>query len=157
MLHKIEWVEEVESQSGKKYKKVTLAGDVSVSCWPDFSKYAEVIPGGEVEGIIQEKGKYKNLVDGNLTKFGPKPNEFKAKQIEAVQTRTSEMVKMAQDNKADNIKLAAANRDATLILTTFYPEFTNIVDFNERTDAIKKSWIELRDWLLKNGELPLGF
>lgn len=61
--------------------------------------------------------------------FAPKPKAvakgngaFKAKQIEEVQERTKEHVQVAQENKNHAVLMAAAQRDAVLMVITFEKE-----------------------------------
>ena len=48
-----------------------------------------------------------------------------------------------QNQKDDSIKMSSAARDATLIVTTFYPE---LKDDKNKGELIRQSWLKWREW-----------
>uniref|UniRef100_A0A6H1ZU35 Uncharacterized protein n=1 Tax=viral metagenome TaxID=1070528 RepID=A0A6H1ZU35_9ZZZZ len=133
MKQKILNAEEVNSSTGKTYKKVELSDGTQVSCWPDFSQYAQVISGAEVEGIIFTKGKYKNLVDEKKSSGG-----FKTSAIKEAQSRKEASIAAAQDRTQT---MWAKNNACTLV--AHHPVFK---DLNE--GQVKSKIIDLTNAIL---------
>ena len=154
-VYKIHEVEEVQTSSGKDYKRATIESDkgevIDVSVWPDFSKYAEVIVGGQVEGEIRIKGKYKNLIDG----FKPPANYPRTKPaITQAMERKETSIKTFQASKEDSIKMASSSRDAVLMITTLIPFLYK--DLSE--DGLKAKWLEWRVFFYNRlGDKPEEF
>ena len=72
----------------------------------------------------------------------------KTEQVRQMQETKAGFIKVAQDNKNDNIRLSSAGRDATLIITTFFPKL-------DSPEVIRKTWLTWRAWLYnRNGEVP---
>lgn len=105
MTFEIISAEEVQSKNGNSYKKASIKDEggavISVSAWPDFSKYSEVVTGGKVEGIIRQKGTYNNLVDQLQT-----PGFVKDHRMNQTMEKKAENINQAQDKKADGISKA---------------------------------------------------
>lgn len=143
---KVEWVENVTTLKGKSYKKATLVDErgasLDASVWPDFSKYDEVTPGNAVDGVIRTKGTYKNLVD----ELAP-PKFVKSTRMEQAMEKKVASIENAQSRKENAIQLAGASRDATLIVTTMYPELSNLDD---KEEVIKELWLKWQKWFLAN-------
>lgn len=101
MKHKINWAETRQSPTGKEYKIATLENGTDISVWPDFSHYADVVPGGEVEGEIRVKGKYKNLVDADRAETTN--SSIAPRGMAAAQQRKAAYIEKAQDKKEESI------------------------------------------------------
>lgn len=145
MLYKITKVEIVNTSTGKQFKKADIFAEgatLQVSVWPDFSKYDQVIEGGEVEGQIRESGKYKNLVDGNL---GSNPMQKRQNSpITRVMEKKASDIKESQERKNDAIMTSSTMRDAVQIVVAM----TAYEKYDEATMADKiEHW---RKWLLDN-------
>ena len=149
MKMQIDWVEEVQTSTGKNYKRVNVAGlSGDISCWPDYSQYNDVAPGAEVEGVIRTSGKYKNLVDATPTNKTYQP---RTGPIREAQERKGAMIAQAQENKGEGVRMASAGRDATQIVITFYPEYA---DKNNKEILIKQSWEDWRKWFYDKYDEP---
>ena len=78
--------------------------------------------------------------------FTPRP--AKTEQVRQMQETKAGFIKVAQDNKNDNIRLSSAARDATLIITTFFPKL-------DSPEVIRQTWLTWREWLYnRKGETP---
>lgn len=123
-----------------------------------WDKFDEIVEGGQIEADL-----WKNP-SGKQYLFAPKIKSsteaprssggaYKAKQIEEAQERTHTHVQEAQNNKNEAIVLAAAQRDAVLMVITFDKEtpFPTDAELQERF----KFW---REFFLseatKRGSLP---
>jgi len=135
MKYKVLSSEEVQTATGKMYKKAELEGVGQVSVWPDFVGYESVATGAEVEGEILIKGKYKNLV-------GVGKPTYKATGITEATKVKVQGIKDAQQFKNAGIKMAAASRDATQIIISYPDLLTN----PELEIKLKTKWEEWRKW-----------
>ena len=78
--------------------------------------------------------------------FTPRP--AKTEQVRQMQETKAGFIKVAQDNKNDSIRLSSANRDATILITTFFPKL-------DSPEVIRKTWLTWREWLYNRaGEIP---
>lgn len=139
---------EIPTASGKKYKKINVKAPDGVitkeiSIWPDCSQYDLANTGASIEGVIADTGKYKNFKDGNL---GPRPAGFGKVSMEY----KTKSIQEAQGRKNDAVMVSATARDATLILTAFYPELGAIADPIVREDKIMNLWRKYRMILIEN-------
>lgn len=124
--YKIDWVENVVSSKGTPYKRATLtdsSGKVveNVAVFNFYSQFNNVTPGGTVTGsLISElyNGKMSHkLEDGKTFKtFAGKPSGGITKAMEVKNTN----IKEAQERKEESIQKSGAQRDAVLMVTTFY-------------------------------------
>ena len=77
--------------------------------------------------------------------------------IREAQDRKFESISNSQDVKNNSIRMAGAARDATLIVTTFYPEIAD-PDFEgriqTREETIKEQWLMWRKWFYQQSDLP---
>lgn len=90
----------------------------------------------------------------------------KSQQISDFQKQKSASIQDFTDIKNFSIKMSGASRDATLLVTTFYPEFivNSMEDANSKEealrkvkikkDAIKVEWQSWRDWIFFQTDLP---
>lgn len=145
---KVEWME----KKGDGWIVATLSDgtnkttDVSIN---ERNKKGEIFPnfnaitlGGTVEGDLWQSSA------GKWYLFAPKaPKQgqggvFKAKVIEEAQVRKESSINRTMDRKEESIKLSSAQRDAVLIVTTFYKD--SGIDAQE----IKEQIVKWRDWFL---------
>ena len=139
----------VESKTwqDKPYKSVTLqAGEEKydkIGLWPRDPNYASYVEGAVISGSVfkNEKGYWAFKSENS------KPTYNKSSAVNKAMDRKEESNEKFQDNKDRAIRLAAAQRDAVLMVTTFeagtpFP-----------TDAeLKAKFIAWRDWFLSEAE-----
>ena len=76
------------------------------------------------------------------------PRPAKTEQVRQMQETKAGFIAKAQDRKDDSIRLSSAGRDATLIITTFFPKL-------DSPEVIRKTWLQWREWLYNRaGEIP---
>lgn len=147
MHYKVIKSETISTRTGSSFKKATIEAEgvtLEVSVWPDYSKYADVLTGNTVEGLIREKGQYKNLVDGNL---GFKPPYLRQNSpITKAVTEKAKSIEVAQERKGEAIMAASTIRMATDIVVAQGVEGKGDVEIQ---DAIE-SW---RRWFIDNWEI----
>src|SRR3990167_9865626 len=68
------------------------------------------------------------------------PHPAKTAQMKEVIDYKAGGINKFQDRKEYGMRLSAANRDATLIITTFFPKL-------DSPEVIRKTWLTWRDWL----------
>jgi hypothetical protein len=138
--YKIDQVEEKTTATGKTYKALMIGND-RVSIWSDNPEYAKAVEGGEIEGMIVQKGQYKNFVS-TLTP----PNfvaQRRAGMAEAVAQKQAG-IKESQERKNEAIRIAGVMRDATLISIAELAGSPLVAsDFQARWDYWQK-WLEKR-------------
>ncbi len=140
-------VQEVTAKSGTKYKKCRIKDEKgivteSVAVFSSFSQYNNLVTGAEVEAILKEKD-YNGSKSYSL-EDAYKPNGGGGGFAKAAEAK-SENIKKAMDRKEEAISISSTARDATLIVTKFYPLETT-------EEEIKKNWLRWRKWLLNNWE-----
>lgn len=129
-MQKVTSIEQKTDKNGNPMK-VAMFGDkkVFVNSKYDALIYDKVIVGSEWELVA----------DGNFTKIKyDKPENPRAGGATTAAKITSESVEKSQAVKVDSIKSAGSARDATLIVTTFYPELASYLTGKE--EAIKEKW-----------------
>lgn len=118
MEYFIETLELKEAASGKSYKSVTLNGGgetyEKVSLWPETEGYESFIEGGKIVGEVYKKGNYWNFKPANA-----KPAYKGGGAITKAMEKKNDNIVAAQERKHDAIRLAGAQRDAVLMVTTF--------------------------------------
>lgn len=154
-------VENKITSTKKPYKRVTLVDGYGerterVSIWSDFPGYHGIEDGSEIMGQITKSpdGKFVNLKPTASGGYSPKPAYSGGGQsrgssygVKAAQERKAESIEHAQDRKELSMRLAAAQRDAVLMVTTFFAKEPLPTD-TELRDAIN-NW---REWFLKEGK-----
>lgn len=143
----VEWIESKQSMTGKQYKKCSLKDEQGVlhdvSVWPDFQLYEQVTLGNAVEGVIQTKGQFKNLVSGNLSKFGPRPQA-----LAQAQERKAQYIEKAQDKKELSIAFFNATNSAISLYSAAYGNY-NGGGHNYEKEQIETFITHWRDWFLQ--------
>lgn len=79
--------------------------------------------------------------------FTPQP----PKDIKVTMDYKGSQIRASQKAKEDSIRMASAARDATLIVTTFYPELATNPD---KEKIIKAKWEEWRDYFHNQLDQP---
>src|SRR3990167_9429810 len=143
----IEWGSQSQTKTGKTVFNATFKDEQGlqhekVSIWSDFPGFADIRPGTEVEGEIV-KGK-----TGYLSLYPPRklePPKFvqRERAMNEAMAKKETSISKFQANKEESIRLSSSARDATLIVTTFYPELAT----NEsKEEIIKRVWNEWRNY-----------
>ncbi len=145
-----DWIMASLKDGEKEYKDVSINRvNKKGETFPGFD---DLQPGRDVEGELWESPSHKWYL------FAPRPEStrggaggaFKQAQIEKTMDKKNEFIGKTLDRKEDSIRLAGAQRDAVLIVTTRYndPEMS-IADF-------KNEILKWRDWFLTefNKDIP---
>jgi hypothetical protein len=142
MVYKIVKFNRKTTTTGKEMARVDLM-DVTnivitgVTIWGDFPSFHTLEEGHAVEGDIVTKGDFKTLYPARTNTLGAKRSGG-VNIAKAMETKAANIA-VAQENKNESIKLAAIQRDAILLVTTFYPEFNEVYenDIPGKEQAIK--------------------
>ena len=141
-IYKIVKLNRLTTKTGKLMIKADLSdveGNVNtgLTIWSDYPNFATLEEGHTTEGDIVVKGDFKTLYPARTSspfvrKSGPQAI------TKAMETK-KENIKEAQTFKNESIKLAAIQRDAVLLVTTFYPEYNTAFqdDMPGKEQAIK--------------------
>lgn len=161
MVYDIEWIARKDTQSGKPKCEARLKGadgtlHEKVNIWGDFPNFANLMNGGKVEGVLTPASDPKYPPSLKPIQSAPSGaprglgGTFKTAQIEKAQDTKRADIANAQETKNDHIRIAAAQRDAVLVVTNFYQHVSEdrVMTEEERERIIKKKIIELRDWFL---------
>lgn len=159
--YKLEWVEKkgedwvlASLESGEKdvsINRTSKKGEV-------FPNFDTLTPGMSVEGELWQSGA------GKWYLFPPRPETnatganrgqggaFKQKMIEDSMNKKNESITRFQGQKEESIKQMSAQRDAVLIVTTFYKDRigNDPILEGEMDSIIKKKITEYRDWFLSH-------
>lgn len=149
--YKVEWVEVVKEGVGErgawKKSKMSLTELESGQKEENVSTFLEVMAGQEIEGNVVMNEQYHTK---EFKKSLEKPNFMKkpdiSKQVETAQKRTEASITKTMDRKEESIKLASAQRDAVLIVSTLLGGKSGYEDDN----AIKRHIIHWRNWFLND-------
>lgn len=162
MRYKIAWIEQKSTKDGKPKAEATLVGEtesenatgVKVTIWGDFPNYGAIVNGGMIEGEIvpSRDPKYLPSLKPSVSPKMASRGNFKAEQVERVMDKKNASISQFQDNKEEAIRLASAQRDAVLLVTTFYKSrWENDPILESEFDVlVKKKIIEWRDWFLSS-------
>jgi len=162
MIYTIEELEFQTTKSGIKKATVDLAysdkdgnafTEKAITVWSDFPSFSNLKIGDGVEGdvVVKQNGQYTNR-----TLYAPRPVSVKTasggtKQGfgggSAMMEKKAQGIAKSQERKEIGIELSSTARDATLIVTTFYPELTQA---QYKDEDIKKEWLKWRKWLRDN-------
>lgn len=149
---KIDWIEFKETATGKKKADVTLIDEngktTDVTIWGDFPGYSDLIVGQSIEGEIKAASdpKFKPSFNAPRSPKTASTGAFKAMQIEKAQDRKESSIGRFQASKEESIKMAGAQRDAVLMVSTLIPLRGIIPSDNLLRDEI----IRWRDWFLSD-------
>ena len=117
----------VSQKTGKSYKKIAIQAPegnrIDVNIFPDFPDYANIAPGSDIRGALEQRGEYWNIVSETQGKgrFGASGG-FKTAQIEKVMDIKRQDIAKSQENKENSIKVASTIRMAVDIATSLTPE-----------------------------------
>ena len=154
MKYTVVLAEAVELRSGLKKKNLIVTDErgttiKDVGMWPDFPGYETIATGQELEGDIVEKGKYKSLYPLRVERPSTPRTPSRSAEINVAMERKNESIRTFQEDKELGIKVAAAMRDATLILTSVYRETLEKLEPSKRSDKIKELHAALVSWYLE--------
>lgn len=140
--------EEKVSSNNSKYLSIE-ADDGRYSCWEEILfPVLQANIGQPLEVEIFQKGKYENIVGaGDMLPTKEASGYFRKKETTIVKAmdRKEKFIGDSQARREDSIKQAGAARDATLIVTTFYPEFAT---YPNKEALIKSKWEEWKEYFL---------
>lgn len=145
-MSKILSLEVKADKNGNPMKKVMFEGDKTVYV---NSKYDALIYDKVIEG-----SEWELVADGNFTKIKydkPENNRPAGGAVKAAEI-TSQSVEKSSQAKAEGFKSNGSASDATLIVTTFYPEFNSYLTGKE--EAIKEKWEYWRKYFYDKRDEP---
>lgn len=147
-------VQDKVSKAGKPYKVFAVKDEggvvtQDVVAFTFFSKYSEIAPGGQIEGILGESDyqgkKSYSMKDGNL---GPRPAGIpyvnRNAAVGAAMAQKEASIGKFQDNKEHSILVSGTARDATIILNALMQQGRIKLE----GDEYKAQWIKIRYWLV---------
>lgn len=143
MNYTIDWMEIKTSKSGKPFIKATLTDSDgkkydNVTIFTSHKEYSGCMPGAVVTGSLKPNDY--NGVPGFILNSELAPPRFV--QAKMNNERKAEAINQAMDKKADGIMVSSTARDATAILTTFFPQVPK--------ELWLEKWLEIRQSLVKN-------
>jgi hypothetical protein len=140
---KVKSIELGQTKTGVAQKVTTFEnGDkVWVNAQFDAPIYEAVIDGADFE--LYKEGNFNKIKYDKPAQAPRQGNPAIAKAMERKETSIANF----QDSKEEGIKISSTARDATLLVTTFYPELAMLGD-EEKFKAIFHKWSELRNELL---------
>ena len=146
--------EKISSNGGKYLSIEALEG--RFTCWEEVLfplLLANLNLPLEVE--IFQKGKYENIVGaGDMMPTQSASKQFFPKKESAIGKAMDRKEKSIGDfaaRKEDSIKLAGAQRDAVLLTTTFYPEYTTNPN---KDNLIREKFEEWKSYFLGYDVMP---
>lgn len=157
MKYKIQWIQQGKTSTGKVKADAEVVGEdgtnTELTIWGDFPGFQDLMPGSEVEGEIKPASdpKYKPSLNAPKSPVAQRSGAYKGKVIEEAQNRKAEQIRGFQAEKGESIRLAGAQRDAVLIVATFYKDG----EWDE--SFLKEKIVNWRDWFLSkefNETLP---
>ena len=161
MKFKIEWLERKETTTGKKKADATIVDEQGksedVTIWGDFPNFDNLAPGSEIEGEIKPASdpKYKPSLNAPRTPQKAPGGAYKQKMIEDTMIRKETSIAKFQATKEEGIRMMSAQRDAVLLVTTFYKDrigndrvLNQGFSEDEMESILKKKIVEWRDWFL---------
>lgn len=153
MKLKVDWAENKTAKTGKPYKRVTVVSENGekhdVNIFSNFPDFANIGPGSEIMGNLKQEGQYWNIEpEGVATMRGGAYIANKIASIDKAMDKKNESITKFQGAKEESIKLAGAQRDAVLIVTTMldnhYEGYTET--------GVKEQIIKWRNWFLLSKE-----
>jgi len=151
--------ETATAKSGTAYKHGMLNNgteDVGFLAFPKFKDYELIENSAEIECNLTPTNDGKFFI--NNAPMGAKPAWAggKVNAISGAMKQKAESIEKFQNSSEESIKLMSAARDATLLVTTFYPEANTdfMVDTSGKEEYLKLKWNMWRGWLLEASEQP---
>ncbi len=147
-------VEMKTTSTGKPYKSAKIdeqvLGKDRFNIFGFHTRYEDVVAGRAFEATDFEKdGEYIKLrdPDAGIKKpmGGPRRGGADPLAIARAQEHKADLIRGAQDSKAESIKISSTARDATLILTSRF-------NGNLPEEEWRAKWVEYRKWLWDNWE-----
>lgn len=131
---------------GKVKKAEFKSGQKGVTFFANWPGFADLKVGDKVDGDLT-RSDY-NGKEGWIMNALNKPSSFAGKgnaAISKAMDKKNENINKSMDRKEESIQLSSSQRDAVLMVTTFYPEYANI---DGKEDMIKTKIRAWRNWLL---------
>ena len=151
-MEKVKTIEVKNDKNGNPMKTTTFENGKKVfvnSKW-DAPVYESVIEGAEFE--LYEDNGFNKIKYDKPAQAPRQGNPAIAKAMERKETSISNF----QVSKEEGIKISSTARDATLLVTTFYPELSMLGD-EEKFNAIFHKWSVLRNELLAKWDVREPF
>lgn len=161
--YKIDWIETKQSAKGTTYHRASLK-DAQGVITNDVAIFAgftggELNLGGTVRGVLSSKpynGKpsYTLNSPGEVSGSGAR-RAGNSVAIEKAQERKESSINRFADRKEHSIALAGAQRDAVLLVTTFYKDAWSKDPILSASETeldliIKRKVVEFRDWIMSD-------
>ena len=149
---KVKTIEIKNDKNGNPMKITTFENDKKVfvnSKW-DAPIYEAVIDGADFE--LYEADGFNKIKYDKPAQAPRQGNPAIAKAMERKETSIANF----QGSKEEGIKISSTARDATLLVTTFYPELAMLGD-EEKFKAIFHQWSVLRNELLEKWDAKQPF
>lgn len=154
MIYTITKIERKTTSTGKQKADVSLLNPdgvekSGVTIWGDYPNFDTLKEGDKTSGDIAMKvvgnNTYYTLYPERTNSLYPK--KAGAVNITKAMETKNEHVKEAQERKQDGIKLAGIQRDAVLIVTTFYKDSYKLHTDEEMEEAVKNKIVEWKKTL----------
>jgi hypothetical protein len=147
---KITKVEKKKTRDGRNFLLVNeelCAWEESLPAW------GKLVLEAEVDIQYTTSGKYKTITEIDGWEVPKRKYEKPKSDMDKAMEYKRVSIQEAQKSKEQSIMLAGAARDATIIITTFYPE---LAEKKTKDKLIKEKWLEWRKWLYKQSDNPFG-
>lgn len=151
MTYKLDWMERKTTSVGDKWNCNLSASDGThegitlwVKDWPTVA-LAQTVEG---ELVVKQNGQYTNKTLYPLKASPRASTGFRKPNMEAVVAQKNENIRENMDTKHEAIKMAGAQRDAVLMVTTFNADGS----FND--DELKEKIEEWYQYFLNRGSQP---
>lgn len=156
----IQWCESKVSSKGTDYKKCSIVDESGrkledVAVFSSFNHYSAIMPGAEVEGVIEQKT-YNNKISyslGNMvsTAYTRSSGPSRSSQMVKIMDKKAENIATAQENKELGIKISSTLRMAVDLAIAQVGNSAIPIT----TDAIQKwrTWLWL-EWDKEDKDFP---
>lgn len=123
----------------------------NVSIWPNHPSFDTLKEGDTISGEIKTNDRGYTSLSSPRSAGGTSTKRQNA--IGEAMDRKEAGIKQHTDNKELAIRMAAACRDATLIIVHLYPELQKAPDeVLTKEEAIHMEWLKWRNYFLANSE-----
>jgi len=139
MKFTVDWAENKTAKTGKPYKSLTIKGDdgkpVNVNIFSDWPDFANIAPGSQIDGELEQNGKYINIKSNAIKERKPSMDRLMDKKVASIaefQASKSQSISQAQDRTA---LMWAKNNASELV--AHHPVYKNLKDEVEVEMAIE--------------------
>lgn len=154
MKYKIDAIETKQSKTGSKYAKTTVTDEkgaqlVDVAIFGSFPMFESLVQGMEIEAVMKEGAPFngKPSLSLNPPETAKPTRSGGNAAITKAMDRKEEGIERTMDRKEEGIKMSNSQRDAVLLVTTFYPELAQLEGDIKKVEIAKaiKGW---RKWFM---------